>query len=144
MSPVPASHWLCIEGEAVGGFTVEEDGALILFMARGAIKRWIGGEFTTIVEELPEERENRFNDVIADPVGRVLCGTMSTPQRKGRLYRLDLDGSLTVLLKGIGCSNGLASRSTASSCTTRIPSPERSMSSTTTWPPERWPIDGYL
>lgn len=106
--PGTRSHCLCFEGEPVGGFTVQEDGALILFMARGAIKRWLGGEFTTIVEELPEERENRFNDVIADPLGRVLCGTMSTPQRKGRLYRLDLDGSLTVLLEGIGCSNGLA------------------------------------
>ncbi|HEV2273636.1 MAG TPA: SMP-30/gluconolactonase/LRE family protein, partial [Acidobacteriaceae bacterium] len=37
----------------------------------------------------------------------VLCGTMSTPKRKGRLYRLDRDGSLTVLLEGIGCSNGM-------------------------------------
>ena len=106
--PSTGLHWLCLEGEPVGGFTVEEDGSLMLFMARGAIKRWREGEFTTIVEETPEERENRFNDVIADPVGRVLCGTMSTPQRKGRLYRLDLDGSLTVLLEGIGCSNGLA------------------------------------
>jgi D-xylonolactonase len=33
---------------------------------------------------------------------------MPTPKRQGRLYRLDLDGKLTVLLEGIGCSNGMA------------------------------------
>lgn len=106
--PATRKHWQCFEGEAIGGFTVQEDGALLLFMARGAIKRWQGDEVTTIVEEIPEERENRFNDVIADPAGRVFCGTMSTPARAGRLYRLDHDGSLTVMLEGIGCSNGLA------------------------------------
>jgi sugar lactone lactonase YvrE len=46
--------------------------------------------------------------VIADPAGRVFCGTMSTEESKGRLYRLDLDGSLHLLLEGIGCSNGMA------------------------------------
>ena len=106
--PRSGSHWLCFEGEAVGGFTIQESGALLLFMARGAIKKWQGGNFATVVEEIPEERENRFNDVLADPSGRVLCGTMSTPKRRGRLYRMDRDGRLTVLLEDIGCSNGLA------------------------------------
>ena len=106
--PSSGSHWLCLEGEAVGGFTIQEDGALLLFMARGAIRKWHGGKLVTVVEEIAEERENRFNDVIADPAGRVLCGTMSTPTRRGRLYRLDRDGGLTVLLEDIGCSNGLA------------------------------------
>ena len=46
--------------------------------------------------------------MIADPVGRVFCGTMSTPTRPGRLYRLDTDGSLHLLLEGVGCSNGMA------------------------------------
>ena len=52
-------------------------------------------------------RETRFNDVHADPVGRVFCGTMPTADRPGRLYRLDPDGTLTKLLEGIGCSNGM-------------------------------------
>ncbi len=106
--PGSGSHWVCFEGEPVGGFTIQEDGALLLFMARGAIKTWRRGKFATIVEEIAEERENRFNDVIADPAGRVFCGTMSTSKRRGRLYRLDRDGRLTVLLEDIGCSNGLA------------------------------------
>jgi D-xylono/L-arabinono-1,4-lactonase len=38
---------------------------------------------------------------------RVFCGTMPTPDRLGRLYRLDPDGTLTKLLDGIGVSNGM-------------------------------------
>lgn len=32
---------------------------------------------------------------------------MPTPQRPGRLYRLDCDGSLHLLIEGIQCSNGM-------------------------------------
>lgn len=93
--------------EAIGGFTIQSDGALLLFMARGAVKIWREGRLTTVIEEIPDERTTRFNDVIADPVGRVFCGTMRTPERLGRLYRLDLDGTITKLLDGIGTSNGM-------------------------------------
>jgi sugar lactone lactonase YvrE len=106
--PARNTHEICHEGEVVGGFTIESDGALLLFMARGAVRRWSNGILTTIISDIPEERESRFNDVIADPMGRVFCGTMATPQRPGRLYRLDLDGALTIVVDGIQCSNGMA------------------------------------
>jgi D-xylonolactonase len=106
--PATGFHEQCYEGRPVGGFTVQSDGSLLLFMDRGTIARWRDGEVTEIVESIPPELESRFNDVIADPKGRVYCGTMSTRQSKGRLYRLDLDGSLDVLLEEIGCSNGMA------------------------------------
>ena len=93
--------------EVIGGFTIQADGALLLFMSRGAIKIWREGQLTTVVDEIPIERESRFNDVIADPAGRVFCGTMPSPNHLGRLYRLDIDGTLTPLLDSIGCSNGL-------------------------------------
>jgi D-xylonolactonase len=32
---------------------------------------------------------------------------MPAPNRPGRLYRLDTDGTLTIVLEGIGCSNGM-------------------------------------
>lgn len=100
-------HEQCYSGEPVGGFTLQEDGALLLFGARGAVTIWRDGELTPVLEDIPDERETRFNDVIADPEGRVFCGTMPTNDRKGRLYRLDTDGSLHLLLEGIGCSNGM-------------------------------------
>jgi len=95
------------EGDVVGGFTVQDDGALLLFMAKGAVKIWRDDKLTTILDEIPDERTTRFNDVIADPEGRVFCGTMPTKERLGRLYRLDPDGALTKLLDGIGVSNGM-------------------------------------
>lgn len=105
--PASGQHEQCLEGEALGGFTIQADGALLLFMARGAVKIWRAGELTTVIDEIPDERSTRFNDVIADPAGRVFCGTMPTAERPGRLYRLDPDGTLTKLLDGIGCSNGM-------------------------------------
>ena len=105
--PATGKHEQCFQGEPVGGFTIQSDGALLFFMARGAVKIWRHGELTTVIDEIPDERETRFNDVIADPAGRVFCGTMSAPDHMGRLYRLDLDGTLTKVLDGIGTSNGM-------------------------------------
>ena len=94
-------------GSQVGGFTVQADGALLFFMDRGAVKVWRDGALETIIESLPGEEETRFNDVIADPAGRVFCGTLPSPERQGRLYRLELDGSTSVVLEDIGCANGM-------------------------------------
>jgi len=105
--PATGEHEQCYEGVPVGGFTVQADGALLLFMTRGTVKAWREGELTAVVDEIPDERETRFNDVIADPAGRVFCGTMPTRDRPGRLYRLDPDGTLRMVLDGIGCSNGM-------------------------------------
>ena len=110
--PASGAHEMCFEGDELGGFTIQADGALLLFMARGAVKTWRDGTFADgvfgdIIEEIPDERGSRFNDVIADPEGRVFCGTMATATRLGRLYRLDPDGTLTKLLDGVGCSNGM-------------------------------------
>ncbi|MBD1928167.1 SMP-30/gluconolactonase/LRE family protein [Trichocoleus sp. FACHB-90] len=101
------THEQIYSGEVVGGFTIQQDGSLLLFKARGAIERWQEGKITTLIPEIPDERETRFNDVIADPAGRVFCGTMPAPNRLGRLYRMDTDGSLTQILDGLGVSNGM-------------------------------------
>ncbi len=77
-------------------------------MDRGTVTIWRDGLLQEVIPEIPAERTSRFNDVIADPRGRVFCGTMSTPERKGKLYRLDTDGSCNLLLEDVGCSNGMA------------------------------------
>ncbi len=105
--PAANKHETCYEGDIVGGFTIQEDGALLLFMDKGAVKIWRDGALTPVIDEIPDERDSRFNDVGADPAGRVFCGTMSTDERPGRFYRLDTDGTLTRLLDEVGCSNGL-------------------------------------
>lgn len=105
--PATDQHEQCHQDDPIGGFTIQENGDLLLFMARGAVRTWRDGIGETIIEDIPRERESRFNDVIADPDGRVYCGTMSTPDQLGRLYRLDPDGSIRVMEEGIGTSNGM-------------------------------------
>ena len=105
--PASGVHEQVYEGDSVGGFTIQADGALLLFMERGAVKTWRDGALTTLIEEIPAERDSRFNDVIADPVGRVFCGTIATADHQGRLYRLDPDCSLTEVQGDVGTSNGL-------------------------------------
>lgn len=105
--PATGHHQQCYSGPQVGGFTFQPDGALLLFMDRGQIAFWRDGVLESLIDAIPEERESRFNDVIADPVGRVFCGTMATPSRPGRLYRLDQDGTIRMVLEGIACSNGM-------------------------------------
>jgi D-xylonolactonase len=106
--PNSGFHEKCHEGRPVGGFTIQSDGSLLLFMDRDTVANWRAGKLTEVLHEIEDERSSRFNDVIADPMGRVFCGTMSSSERKGRLYRLDLDGSIHLLLTDIGCSNGMA------------------------------------
>jgi D-xylonolactonase len=107
--PAAGGHELVYEspGEAIGGFTLQADGALLLFQSRGAIHRLQSGRVETVVPEIPEERDGRFNDVIADPEGRVFCGTMPIGDRPGILYRLDRDGSIRPVFEDAGVSNGM-------------------------------------
>jgi D-xylono/L-arabinono-1,4-lactonase len=95
-------------GDQVGGFTIQEDGALLLFMNRGGVALWQDDKLTALIDQLPGEENSRFNDVVADPAGRVFCGTMPSKGRLGSLYRLDLDGSIHKVLDScINVSNGL-------------------------------------
>jgi D-xylono/L-arabinono-1,4-lactonase len=106
--PATGDHGVVFAAEeSVGGYTVQEDGALLLFGARGAIRLLRDGAATALRVGIAEERGSRFNDVIADPEGRVFCGTMPDGDRPGRLYRLDPDGTLTVVLEDAGLSNGM-------------------------------------
>lgn len=109
--PASGKHEQFYSGPRVGGYTIQPDGSLLLFRDKGNIALWKDGKIVkTIVEAIPGEEQGRFNDVIADPEGRVFCGTLSDVGKPGRLYRLDPangGGKLTKLLDGIGCSNGL-------------------------------------
>ncbi len=105
--PATGQHGQVYEEAPLGGYTIQADGSLLLFLGKGEVRSWNDGEVRTIIPELEGELDSRFNDVIADPRGRVFCGTMSSESHKGRLYRLDPDGSIRVVLEGIGTSNGL-------------------------------------
>lgn len=93
---------------AIGGFTIQADGALLLFEAGGRIERWAAGTVDIVLSVIPDAADTRFNDVIADPEGRVFAGTMPTPERLGRLYQIDTDGTYEIVDKDFDIPNGMA------------------------------------
>lgn len=112
--PAANRHQQVYQGRPVGGFTVQADGTLLLFRDRCNVAVWhVDDRQSTLVEQLPDETDTRFNDVIADPQGRVFCGTLAvkrpdgTVQKPGRLYRLDLDGSIRPVFQCVGTANGM-------------------------------------
>jgi sugar lactone lactonase YvrE len=111
--PTESSHERVLDAEgAIGGFTIQEDGDLLLFCDEGRIQPWSreDGLGDPVVESIDGEGDARFNDVIADPAGRVFAGTMDRTEpaeNPGSLYRLDTDGSLTELETGLPIPNGM-------------------------------------
>ena len=96
------------EDEPVGGFTLQEDGSLLLFRVNNIARFWPGQRPQVLAEGIDEEME-RFNDCIADPQGRVFVGTMGKDEQPtGALFRVDCDGSVTKLFAGTPISNGMA------------------------------------
>lgn len=120
--PATHGHEQVYEGDPIGGFTIQADGSLLLFMAQGAIRSWRDGELASITGPDPDQRGFRFNDAIADPRGRVFSGTMAfrkgwsrrlrriirnQAETPGCLYRISTDGALTKVVERIGRPNGM-------------------------------------
>ena len=93
-------------GRQVGGFTLQEDGRLLLFREDEFAVLNDDGTTQTLKEGIDEGME-RFNDVCADPAGRVFAGTIGKTRESGGLYRVDHDGKVTRLFTGTGCANGM-------------------------------------
>ena len=90
-------------GAPTGGITLQEDGSLLLFQdGRISVLEQDGGQRELASGLCPGN--TRFNDVIADPEGRVFAGAMGG---NGRLIRFDPDGSAHELFDGLGIPNGM-------------------------------------
>lgn len=115
LDPSTGNHKLFFQAkQMIGGQTIQEDGSLLLFMEEGAIAILRNGTLEYIIDRLPGEEGMRFNDVIADPKGRVFCGTMARDSsdalsgiRTGKLYRLNTDGSIHTVFEGTRIPNGM-------------------------------------
>lgn len=96
-------------GEVAAAFRPRRSGGMVIAVERGfALADESGG-----VRALPEiwsDDAVRMNDGACDPDGRFYCGSMAYDAAEGRgaLYRLDPDGTVSVVLTGATISNGLA------------------------------------
>lgn len=98
--------------KGIGGLVRHADGGLVV-SGRNVSHRSPAedGGSTTLLEPRPDEQF--FNDLTADGAGRVVVGSVSkekssgTGDAPGRLYLIDLDGSVEVLADDVLTSNGL-------------------------------------
>ncbi|WP_249998305.1 SMP-30/gluconolactonase/LRE family protein [Actinoplanes sp. M2I2] len=89
-----------IRPRRAGGAVIGVERGFALEDADGAV---------TALPELWSDTGVRMNEGGCDPDGRFYCGSMAYDQTPGaaRLYRLDPDGSVRVVLEGVTVSNGL-------------------------------------
>jgi D-xylonolactonase len=99
-------HECFYQGPVTGGFTLQADGSLLLFEADRIARLDRNGARRVVVEGIDSDMR-RFNDVIADPEGRVFAGTIGRSDTSGGLYRLERDGRVRALFKQTGIANGM-------------------------------------
>ena len=99
-------HDVIYHGEKVGGFTLQEDGSLLLFRVSDVAQLEPGHEAETLLE-VHEEGMARFNDVTTMPTGDVLAGTIGRTKTSGGVYRVFQNGVLERLWDGTQVANGM-------------------------------------
>lgn len=95
---------------SIGSMVFTRQNALLLFAQHGRVWRWLPKTEPVLIAEVPDATDGfLFNDVIADPQGRVFCGALADnyfdPEKRarhGKLWRLDIDGTFYQLESFIG------------------------------------------
>src|SRR4051812_7175096 len=105
--PDSGQHECFFQGDTVGGFTFQVDGSLLLFEV-DRISRLEPNGVRRLVRDGVDPAMVRFNDVIADPEGRVFAGTIGSTDQNGGLFCVERDGSVRLVWRGTGCANGMA------------------------------------
>lgn len=96
-------------GRPTSALTWQADGSLLCFQDRGDVVRLEHPAATPVVLlNIPEESDGRFNDVIADSQGRVICGALASNSSPGKLYCIEPDLRYRCLLNDLAEPNGLA------------------------------------
>jgi len=111
--PAARQHEQVLKIDYIGATTVQPDGSMLVFGMGCGVWRWHEGELSTWIEPMPGE--SRFNDVGADPEGRVFAGSMPVDDpenpgkhtRLGRLHLFEKDKTSRVVERELTCANGV-------------------------------------
>lgn len=96
-------------GCPVGAAARRRGGGYVLATAHGFLLTGPDGVADSDPIRPPEQVEGqRFNDGAVDPAGRFWAGTVATEDGPGRLFCLDTDGRVRVVLEELTESNGIA------------------------------------
>src|SRR3954451_4286387 len=98
--------------KGIGGIAVHADGG---FVISGRNVSWKRPDGETVVLLDREHDGMSFNDLTADPEGRIYVGSLlfnplddgGSERQAGDLYLIDLDGSVRTVHDDVGLSNGL-------------------------------------
>jgi sugar lactone lactonase YvrE len=96
--------------ETLATVVCDGDGRMLVAGAR-RLYRIVGEARAAVHADLiPESKHSRLNDGACDPAGRFLIGSMALDGRQGEecLYRIEDDGTATVIDDDLSLSNGLA------------------------------------
>ncbi len=104
--PATGKNTLVHQGVNVGGFVQNRQGGYALCIWDGILLWRSDEDWVRLVPETHDGEALHFNDVIADPGGRIFAGSYFG-EKPGKLYRFDPDGRISVVAEGIGCSNGM-------------------------------------
>lgn len=105
-NPVSNVNTKVYEGEWIGGFAVNKRGGFVCATWTGVGLLKLPREWHWIHRGTLRSRRLQFNDTIADPRGRFFAGTIYDGA-PGTLYRFDPSGDITVVIDGVGISNGM-------------------------------------
>lgn len=108
--PAAGQKSILNQGLTVSGIALNRTGELV-FGGAGGLHLWKGqGHYRTIVAE-HKGMPMCFNDIIADPRGRIYGGTIywgpNGMERRGDLYLIDGNGEARIVDEGVELANGL-------------------------------------
>ncbi|MFB2117988.1 SMP-30/gluconolactonase/LRE family protein [Parapedobacter sp. 2B3] len=104
-------HTIFPFGVKIGAIALDAEGGIIAATKSGFARLRLEDRVVDYVAD-PERclPDNRFNDGKCDVTGRFWAGTMDEMTGipgAGKLYALELDGSVTLKISDVSCSNGL-------------------------------------
>jgi sugar lactone lactonase YvrE len=109
--PQTGEHCILRSGLQINGFRLNQPGGFILTNSDG-VWSWDGSGVPVAIGDRSDVHPVQLNDCVADPEGRLFTGSVfyqpDGEYRLGNLFRVDTDGSVTVVDEGIHLANGLA------------------------------------